>query len=71
MELDVLIPENDSVRLVSQFVEEMDLAELYGTYEKTPSEKYASPETMLKIMLYAYHEGKDISSRTIETRCKR
>lgn len=71
MELDVLIPENDSLRLVSQFVEEMDLAELYGTYEKMPSEKYTSPETMLKIMLYAYHEGKDISLRTIETRCKR
>ena len=71
MELDVLIPENDSVRLVSQFMEEMDLAELYGTYERMPSEKYASPETMLKIMLYAYHEGKDISSRAIETRCKR
>lgn len=34
MELDVLILENDSVRLVSQFVEEMDLTELYGAYER-------------------------------------
>lgn len=55
MELDVLIPENDSVRLISQFVEEMDLTALYDTYERMPSEKYASPEIMLKVMLYAYH----------------
>lgn len=34
-------------------------------------EKYASPEIMLKIMLYAYHERKDISSRTIEKNCRR
>ena len=52
MELDVLIPENDSVRLISQFVEEMDLTALYDTYERMPSEKYASPEIMLKVMLY-------------------
>lgn len=71
MELDACIPDNDSVRLISQFVEEMDLAELYDTYERLPSKKYASPETMLKIMLYAYHEGKGISSRIIEKNCKR
>lgn len=71
MELDVCIPANDCVRLISQFVEEMDLAALYDTYERMPSEKYASPEIMLKIMLYAYHERKDISSRTIEKNCKR
>ena len=65
MEIDACIPANDCVRLIRQFVEEMDLAALYDTYERMPSEKYASPEIMLKIMLYAYHERKDISSRTI------
>ena len=59
MELDACIPDNDPVRLISQFVEEMDLAALYDTYERMPSEKYASPEIMLKVMLYAYHERKD------------
>ena len=63
MELDACIPEDDCVRLIRQFVEEMDLTALYGTYERMPSEKYASPEIMLKIMLYAYHERKDVSSR--------
>ena len=71
LELDVCIPANDCVRLISQFVEEMDLAALYDTYERMLSEKYASPEIMLKLMLYAYHERKDISSRTIEKNCKR
>ena len=71
MELDACIPDNDIVRLISQFVEEMDLTDLYSTYERMPSEKYASPEIMLKIMLYAYHEGNDISSRSIEKSCRR
>ena len=66
MEVEVCIPADDPVRLISQFVEEMDLTALYGTYDRMPSEKYASPEIMLKIMLYAYHERRDISSRTIE-----
>lgn len=34
MELDICIPENDSVRLIRQFVEEMDLTALYATYER-------------------------------------
>lgn len=71
LEFDVLVPENDIVRLISQFVEEMNLTALYDTYERMPSEKYASPEIMLKIMLYAYHERNDISSRTIEKNCRR
>ena len=41
MELDICIPENDSVRLIRQFVEEMDLTALYDTYERMPSKKYA------------------------------
>ena len=50
MELDACIPANDCVRLIRQFVEEMDLTALYATYERMPAEKYASPEIMLKIM---------------------
>ncbi|MDD2503505.1 MAG: IS1182 family transposase [Clostridia bacterium] len=71
MELNICIPNNDCVRLISQFVEEMDLTELYSTYERLPGENRVSPEIMLKIMLYAYHERCEISSRTIEKNCKR
>ena len=71
MNVEILIPDNDCVRLISQFVEEMDLTDLYATYERMPSKKYASPEIMLKILLYAYHEGIETSSRTIEKNCRR
>lgn len=47
------------------------MTDLYGTYERMPSKKYASPAIMLKILLYAYHERTDTSSRSIEKRCKR
>lgn len=71
MDIQICIPENDCVRLISQFVEEMDLTELYRTYERLPAENHPSPAIMLKIMLYAYHEGKEISSRVIEKNCRR
>ena len=43
--MDACIPDNDPVRLISQFVEEMDLAALYDTYERMPSEKYVGSLT--------------------------
>ena len=71
MNVDVCIPSDDCVRLISQFVEEMDLTALYGTYERMPAENHASPDIMLKLMIYAYHEGIETSSRTIEKNCRR
>ena len=44
-----MIPENDSVRLLSRFVEEMDLTDLYSTYERIPEN--LPPRRMLKIVL--------------------
>ena len=68
-DIDCIIPENDSVRLLSQFVEEMDLTELYSTYSKI-RENQVSPTNMLKIMLYGYMNG-FYSSRDIERACLR
>ena len=67
LELNTIIPENDSVRLLSQIVEEMDLTDLYSTYERINS---LSPRTLLKIVLYSYMNG-DYSSRSMELNCKR
>ena len=67
MELDACIPANDCVRLIRQFVEEMDLTDLYSTYERINS---VSPRTLLKIVLYSYMNG-DYSSRSMELNCKR
>lgn len=63
------IPSNDSVRLLSQFIEEMDLSDLYMTYSRV-KENQASPRKLLKILLYGYM-NKHYASREIETACKR
>ena len=64
-----MISENDSVRLLSQFVEEMDLTDLLSTYTRI-RKNHLSPRRLLKIMLYAYMNG-EFSTRSIEQRCKR
>ena len=69
LNLECMIAEDDSVRLLSQFVEEMDLTDLYSTYERV-RENSVSPRTLLKIVLYSYMNG-DYSSRSIELNCKR
>lgn len=69
LDIDVMIPENDSVRLLSQFVEEMDLTDLYMTYSKV-KENQVSPKKLLKIMIYAYM-NKIYSARDIEKVCHR
>ena len=67
LELETIIPKNDSVRLLSQFVEEMDLTDLYSTYDRINS---LSPRILLKIVLYSYMNG-DYSFRSMELNCKR
>lgn len=64
-----MIPANDSVRLLSQFVEAMDLKDLYSTYSRI-RENQLSPRKMLKIMIYGYM-NKLYSSRDIENACRR
>ena len=69
LEIGHTIPDNDCVRLLGQFVEELDLSDLYSTYSRV-KENQVSPRQMLKIMLYAYHEH-NYSSRGIEKACRR
>lgn len=68
LDVEYIIPENDSVRLLSQFVEGINLADLYSTYQRIPENP--SPRKMLKIVLYAYMNG-NFSSRSMEKLCKR
>lgn len=69
LNLETVIPSDDSVRLLSQAVEEMDLAALYATYERKRNNA-ATPRQMLKIVLYAAM-NRLYSSRDIETACRR
>ncbi|WP_077610819.1 IS1182 family transposase [Clostridium sp. Marseille-P2415] len=69
LNIDCIIPDNDSVRLLSQVVEEMDISELYSTYSRI-RKNTATPRQMLKIMLYAYM-NRIYSARDIERACHR
>jgi len=69
LEMETMIPADDPVRLLSAFVEGMDLSELYATYDRVRKNQ-ASPRQMLKIMVYAAMNG-IFSSRDIETSCRR
>lgn len=65
-----VIPVNDSVRLLEQTVEEMDLRPLWSTYKRLGRKPATHPVTLLKVLLYANMEG-IYSSRDIESACKR
>ena len=67
--METMIPADDPVRLLSAFVEGMDLSELYATYDRVRKNQ-ATPRQMLKIMIYAFM-NRLFSSRDIETACKR
>ena len=69
LNLETVIPSDDSVRLLSQFVEELDLTALYATYQRQRNHA-ATPRQMLKIVLYAAM-NRLYSSRDIETSCRR
>ncbi len=69
LNIECMIPDDDSVRLLGQIVEEMNLSELLKTYSRI-KEKQATPRQILKVMLYAYMNH-CYSTRKIESACKR
>ena len=69
LDLEILIPADDPVRLLSAFVEGMELSDLYQTYGKIKKNQ-ATPRQLFKIMVYA-SMNRIYSSRDIETACRR
>lgn len=67
---DVIIPEDDSVRLLSQIAEELDYRELYAAYSSEGRNPATEPRILFKIMVYSYMNF-TYSSRKIETACRR
>jgi len=70
MNYEVIIPTDDSVRLLDRIVEGMDISELASAYSKLGRKAAAPPRILLKIMLYAYMEER-YSSRKIQKACER
>jgi transposase len=70
MDYEVIIPENDSVRLLSLIMEELDYTELYEAYSREGRNPVTEPKILAKVMVYAYMEFK-YSTRKIESACRR
>ncbi len=68
--LEGLIPDDDSVRLLSHELEELDYTLLYQAYSAKGRNPAVDPKTMFKILTYAYSQN-IYSSRRIETACRR
>jgi len=65
LEMETMIPADDPVRLLSAFVEGMDLSELYDTYSRIRKNQ-ASPRQMFKIMVYAAMNGVNVNIKMSE-----
>ena len=70
LNLDGFIPDDDSVRLLSHVLEELDYTQLYKAYSSKGRKPALEPKTMFKILVYAYSQN-IYSSRGIEKACRR
>ena len=70
LSLEGLVPNDDSVRLLSHELEDLDYTKLYQAYSAKGRNPAVDPKTMFKILTYAYSQN-IFSSRKIETACKR
>lgn len=68
IETEVLIPVDDSVRLLDQLLEELDYSALYRSYAPLGRNPAIHPKSLFKVMVYAYSQGV-YSSRKIEQAC--
>lgn len=70
LSLEGFVPEDDSVRLLSHQLEDLDYTKLYLAYSAKGRNPAVDPKTMFKILTYAYSQN-IYSSRKIEKACKR
>lgn len=69
LEIGIVIPADDSVRLLNATVERMDLRKLYAAYSPYGRIE-TSPKALFKVLVYGYMNGL-YSSRKIERACLR
>jgi len=70
LNIEMLIPNDDSVRLLSQILEGLNYEKLYKAYSSTGRKPAVEPRIMFKVLTYAYMNS-IYSSRKIETACRR
>ena len=57
LSLEGLVPDDDSVRLLSHELEELDYTLLYKAYSSKGRNPAVDPKTMFKILTYAYSQN--------------
>lgn len=70
LNLEEIIPEDDSVRLLSLILDELDYGELNRAYSALGRKPSTPPRIMFKVMMYGSHCGV-FSSRKIQSACHR
>ena len=70
LSLEGLVPNDDSVRLLSHELEDSDYSLLYQAYSAKGRNPAVDPKTMFKILTYAYSQT-IYSSKKTETACRR
>ncbi|MHB8076987.1 IS1182 family transposase [Desulfosporosinus fructosivorans] len=70
LNMEVLIPEDDSVRLLCHITEELDYSNLIMAYSSKGRKSVVKPKTLFRVLVYAYMNN-IYTSRKIETACKR
>lgn len=68
--IEIIIPEDDPVRLLYEVTEGLDYSCLYKSYSTIGRNPVIAPETLFRILVYGYMEG-IYSSRELEKSCKR
>ena len=69
IEVDTLIPTDESVRLLDWLLEDLDYTKLYQSYSREGRNPVVSPKTLFKVLILAYSQG-IYSSREIERACR-
>jgi transposase len=70
LNVEILIPENDSVRLLSEIMDQLDYSILYKAYSRKGRKSAVSPRNLFKIMVYGYMNNL-YTSRALEQACRR
>lgn len=70
LNFEMLIPEDDSVRLLSHILEGLNYSKLYQAYSRTGRKPSVEPKILFKVLTYAYSNN-IYSSRKIEAACRR
>ena len=70
IQMEFLIPATDSVRLLSQLLEELDYSKLYQAYSQIGRNPAVTPKNLFKVLVYGYMTN-IYTSRALETACRR